>query len=85
MIQDSIPGANIYGLNPKEEYSGFSDTLSQEMKKCPQCEEMVKREARICRFCRYEFYPKPKTIEEEINEFEKKKRKTKADELKDER
>jgi hypothetical protein len=26
-------------------------------KMCPQCAEMVKAEAKICRFCRYEFPP----------------------------
>jgi predicted hydrocarbon binding protein len=25
------------------------------LKKCPECAEMVKSEAKICRFCRYEF------------------------------
>ena len=39
------------------------------MKKCPQCAEVVKREARICRFCGYEFYPKPITQEQEIKKF----------------
>jgi uncharacterized membrane protein YhaH (DUF805 family) len=72
MTQDSTPGLNQYGPNPKEEYIEIPKKISPEMKECPQCAELVKREARVCRFCGYEFYPKPKTIDEEINEFDKK-------------
>ena len=39
------------------------------MKKCPECAELVKKDARVCRFCGYEFYPKPVTQEQEIEEF----------------
>ena len=39
------------------------------MKKCPECAELVKKDARVCRFCGYEFYPKPGTQEQEIEEF----------------
>jgi hypothetical protein len=41
----------------------------EEMKKCPECTELVKKDARVCRFCGYEFYPKPITQEEEIEKF----------------
>jgi hypothetical protein len=29
------------------------------LKKCPECAEVVQADARICRFCRHEFYPAP--------------------------
>jgi len=39
-----------------------------------RCSELVKKEARICRFCGYEFYPKPKTIDQEIEELDRQKK-----------
>ena len=55
-------------LKPKE---GEPETrrVTEGMKKCPECAELVKKDARICRFCGYEFYPKPVTQEQEIEEF----------------
>jgi len=84
MIKDSNPGPNQYGSNPKEEYTEIPKKISTEMKKCPQCAELVKREARVCRFCGHEFYPKPKTIDEEINEFDKKGKNKSTNNLEDE-
>jgi len=43
--------------------------VSEGMKKCPECAELVKKDARVCRFCGYEFYPKPVTQEQEIEDF----------------
>lgn len=82
-IQDSTPGRNQYGTNPKEEDIEYSNQTPSDLKKCPQCAELVKREARICRFCGHEFYQKPKTVEEEINEFEKKQKKSSTDDFED--
>jgi len=45
------------------------EQLQEDMKKCPQCAEIVKKEARVCRFCGHEFYPKPITQEQEIEKF----------------
>jgi hypothetical protein len=39
------------------------------MMKCPECAELVKKEARVCRFCGYEFYKKPLSQEEEIEKY----------------
>jgi uncharacterized membrane protein YhaH (DUF805 family) len=83
MIQDSTPGKNFYGPNPKEENMETPGRIPAEMKKCPQCAELVNRDARICLFCGNEFYPKPKTIDEEINEFDKKEKKKSTNNLED--
>jgi hypothetical protein len=32
---------------------------ADDLKKCPDCAEMVRKEARVCRFCRHEFEPAP--------------------------
>jgi len=49
------------------------EQLQEDMKKCPQCAEIVKKEARVCRFCGHEFYPKPITQEQEIKKFKRDK------------
>ena len=63
---------NPYGANSKEATTEKNKIESGEMRKCPECAELVIREARICCFCGYEFYPKPLTQEQEIEEFTRK-------------
>ena len=74
MIEDSSPGDNQYGPNPKEEQSEITREIPEETKECPSCGKLVKREERLCLSCGYEFFPKPKTIEEEINELDQKEK-----------
>jgi uncharacterized membrane protein YhaH (DUF805 family) len=82
-IEDSTPGENKYGPNPKEEGMGIANIIPPNMKKCPECAELVKKEARICPHCNHEFFQIPKTIEEEIEEFEKRQEKNSPNNLYD--
>jgi hypothetical protein len=50
---------SIKGSKKERRYYVRQNTESGEMKKCPECAELVKREARICLFCGHEFYAKP--------------------------
>lgn len=37
-------------------------TQGSALKKCPECAEVVQADARICRFCRHEFYPAQSSV-----------------------
>jgi len=82
-IEDSAPGENRYGANPKEEGMGITNIILPNMKKCPECAELVKKEARICPHCNHAFFQIPKTIEEEIEEFEKRQKRSSTNNLYD--
>jgi hypothetical protein len=41
-------------IKPDEKHAE-REALASGSKKCPRCAELVKREASICRFCRYDF------------------------------
>ena len=82
-IEDSTPGENKYGPNPKEEELKIPKVAPSDMKKCPQCGELVTREARVCHHCNHEFFQTPKTLEEEIEEFEKRQKENSPNNLYD--
>jgi len=44
--------------------------LFEELKKCPRCAEFVKSEAKVCRFCNYEFREEEKKPQKVITEEE---------------
>jgi hypothetical protein len=50
----------VFMSKPRTESSQIAATES-EYKKCPQCAELIKREAEICRFCNYKFIDPTKT------------------------
>lgn len=46
----SLLGGLILGI-----FSPLMIFITSKVKKCPQCGESVKKEALVCRFCKYEF------------------------------
>jgi len=54
--------ASIIALVVKRDEDALAD--SGDMKKCPKCAELVKPEAKVCRFCNYEFKNVPGQPEE---------------------
>jgi uncharacterized RDD family membrane protein YckC len=46
-------------VEPREDRLEYgAQARDREMKKCPECAELVLSEARICRYCRHEFVPR---------------------------
>ena len=62
-----VVGALFIGLGGRKEQAEASAPApapaaaapADDLRKCPACAEMVKREAKICRFCRTELEPLP--------------------------
>ena len=61
MVLFVLPGLGVAGLGKlikKKAVSGSGD-----VKKCPKCAEEVKAAAVVCRFCGYDFSPKPEVAD----------------------
>ncbi|MGM0454148.1 MAG: hypothetical protein ACQERN_13385 [Thermodesulfobacteriota bacterium] len=51
IIMNVIMAIDMYILNSKNK----KKLTEQNMKKCPKCAELIKKEAKVCRFCNTEF------------------------------
>ncbi|WP_419904274.1 hypothetical protein [Kiloniella sp.] len=56
-INRLLGGRHLFLLN-KAEKSPNRELMKSMSKTCPDCAETVKKEARVCRYCRFEFLPK---------------------------
>ncbi|NTU73421.1 DUF805 domain-containing protein [Candidatus Roizmanbacteria bacterium] len=56
MVQDSTPGENKFGSNPKESTLN-AGAAEGPTKKCPDCAELIRLDATKCRYCGKVFDP----------------------------